>query len=69
MSQLNLIIGPTQPQEFDAEKEKEEARERKKYLLKTLEDKFKVGSSYFYRFLSLLEENYKFYMYVTVDYY
>ncbi|XP_043974274.1 vacuolar protein sorting-associated protein 13D isoform X2 [Gambusia affinis] len=53
MSQLNLIIGPTQPQEFDVEKENEEARERKKHLLKTLEDKFKSeceqrGESYWY---------------------
>ncbi|XP_014854531.1 PREDICTED: vacuolar protein sorting-associated protein 13D isoform X2 [Poecilia mexicana] len=53
MSQLNLIIGPTQPQEFDAEKENEEVRERKKYLLRTIEDKFKSeceqrGESYWY---------------------
>ncbi|XP_054629816.1 intermembrane lipid transfer protein VPS13D isoform X1 [Dunckerocampus dactyliophorus] len=53
MSQLNLIIGPAQLQEYDDEKEKEEQRERKKYLLKTLEDKFKSeceqrGESYWY---------------------
>lgn len=43
MSQLSLIIGPTQLQEYDGEKEKEEERWRKKRLLKALEDKFKVG--------------------------
>ncbi|XP_017292232.1 vacuolar protein sorting-associated protein 13D isoform X2 [Kryptolebias marmoratus] len=53
MSQLNLIIGPTQPQEYDAEKEREEEKERKKLLLKALEDKFKSeceqrGESYWY---------------------
>uniref|UniRef100_A0A3Q2EIY1 Vacuolar protein sorting 13 homolog D n=1 Tax=Cyprinodon variegatus TaxID=28743 RepID=A0A3Q2EIY1_CYPVA len=51
MSQLNLIIGPAQPQEFDVEKENDEARERKKYLLKALEDKFRCeqrGESYWY---------------------
>ncbi|XP_077570887.1 intermembrane lipid transfer protein VPS13D isoform X2 [Stigmatopora nigra] len=53
MSQLHLIIGPAIPQEYDDEKEKEEQRERKKYLLKTLEDKFKSeceqkGESYWY---------------------
>lgn len=42
MSQLNLIIGPARPQEFDEEKEKEAERERKKQLLKALEDKWKV---------------------------
>ncbi|XP_026189006.1 vacuolar protein sorting-associated protein 13D isoform X2 [Mastacembelus armatus] len=41
MSQLNLIIGPAQLQEYDGEKEREEERERKKRLLKALEDKFK----------------------------
>lgn len=45
MSQLNLIIGPTQLQEYDGETEREEERERKKRLLKALEDKFKVGAS------------------------
>ena len=45
MSQLNLIIGPAQLQEYDDEKEREEERERKKRLLKALEDKFKVGGS------------------------
>ncbi|XP_077474724.1 intermembrane lipid transfer protein VPS13D isoform X1 [Stigmatopora argus] len=53
MSQLHLIIGPAIPQEYDDEKEKEEQRERKKCLLKTLEDKFKSeceqkGESYWY---------------------
>lgn len=43
MSQLNLIIGPARPEEFDEEKEKEEELERKKQLLKALEDKWKVG--------------------------
>lgn len=45
MSQLNLIIGPAQLQDYDGEKEKEEERERKKRLLKALEDKFKVGEA------------------------
>ena len=45
MSQLNLIIGPAQLQEYDGEKEKEEERERKTRLLKALEDRFKVGGS------------------------
>lgn len=45
MSQLNLIIGPTQLQEYDIEKEREEERQRKKRLLKALEDKFIVGGS------------------------
>ncbi|KAM6982880.1 intermembrane lipid transfer protein VPS13D isoform 1-T1 [Tautogolabrus adspersus] len=53
MSQLNLIIGPAQLQEYDGEKEKEEENERKKRLLKALEDKFKSecdqrGESYWY---------------------
>lgn len=43
MSQLNLIIGSARPQEFDEEKEKEAEHERKKQLLKALEDKWKVG--------------------------
>lgn len=46
MSQLNLIIGPAQLQEYDGEKEKEEERQRKKRLLKALEDKFKVEQHY-----------------------
>uniref|UniRef100_A0A671WLN2 Vacuolar protein sorting 13 homolog D n=1 Tax=Sparus aurata TaxID=8175 RepID=A0A671WLN2_SPAAU len=45
MSQLTLIIGPAQLQEYDGEKEREEERERKQRLLKALEDKFKVGGS------------------------
>uniref|UniRef100_A0A3B3DNX5 Vacuolar protein sorting 13 homolog D n=1 Tax=Oryzias melastigma TaxID=30732 RepID=A0A3B3DNX5_ORYME len=53
MSQLNLIIGPTPPQEYDEEKEREDENERKKRLLKALEDKFKCeceqrGESYWY---------------------
>ncbi|XP_008302450.1 vacuolar protein sorting-associated protein 13D isoform X1 [Stegastes partitus] len=53
MSQLNLIIGPAQLQEYDREKEREEERERKQRLLKVLEDKFKSeceqrGESYWY---------------------
>ncbi|KAG5282212.1 hypothetical protein AALO_G00053510 [Alosa alosa] len=53
MSQLNLIIGPARPQEFDEEEEKEAERERKKQLLKALEDKWKSeceqkGESYWY---------------------
>ena len=48
MSQLNLIIGPIQLQEYDGEKEREEERERKTRLLKALEDKFKVGGSTLY---------------------
>ncbi|XP_076596695.1 intermembrane lipid transfer protein VPS13D isoform X1 [Chaetodon auriga] len=53
MSQLNLIIGPTQLQEYDVEKEREEERQRKKRLLKALEDKFiseceQRGESYWY---------------------
>ncbi|XP_029689291.1 vacuolar protein sorting-associated protein 13D isoform X3 [Takifugu rubripes] len=53
MSQLNLVIGPAQLQEFDDEKEKEEERQRKQRLLKAYEDKFKSeggqrGESYWY---------------------
>nr|XP_046254049.1 vacuolar protein sorting-associated protein 13D isoform X1 [Scatophagus argus]XP_046254050.1 vacuolar protein sorting-associated protein 13D isoform X1 [Scatophagus argus]XP_046254051.1 vacuolar protein sorting-associated protein 13D isoform X1 [Scatophagus argus] len=53
MSQLNLIIGLAQLQEYDGEKEREEERQRKKHLLKALEDKFKSeceqrGESYWY---------------------
>lgn len=43
MSQLNLIIGPAQLQEYDDEKEKEEERQRKQRLLKAYEDKFKAS--------------------------
>ncbi|KAM9751025.1 intermembrane lipid transfer protein VPS13D isoform 4-T4 [Menidia menidia] len=53
MSQLNLIVGPAQLQEYDGEKEKEEEMERKRLLLKALEDKFRSeceqrGESYWY---------------------
>ncbi|KAM3617296.1 uncharacterized protein V6R79_004435 [Siganus canaliculatus] len=53
MSQLNLIIGPAQLQEYDDDMEKEEERNHKKRLLKALEDKFKSeceqrGESYWY---------------------
>ncbi|TRY87039.1 hypothetical protein DNTS_009138 [Danionella cerebrum] len=53
MSQLNLIIGPAPPQEYDEEQEREAEREQKKYLLKALEDKWKSeceqrGESYWY---------------------
>ncbi|XP_069382319.1 intermembrane lipid transfer protein VPS13D isoform X3 [Paralichthys olivaceus] len=53
MSQLNLIIGPVQLQEYDAERERQEERERKKRLFRALEDKFKSecerrGESYWY---------------------
>jgi len=43
ISQLNLIIGPARPQEYDEERECQEEKERKKQLLKALEDKWKVG--------------------------
>lgn len=43
MSQLNLIIGPAQLQDYDDEKEKEEERRRKQRLLKAFEDKFKAS--------------------------
>lgn len=42
MSQLNLIIGPAHPQEYDEEREREAEREQKKQLLKALEDRWKV---------------------------
>lgn len=42
MSQLNLVIGHAKLEDYDEDKEKEEEGKRKKYLLKTLEDKFKV---------------------------
>ncbi|XP_026776549.2 intermembrane lipid transfer protein VPS13D isoform X3 [Pangasianodon hypophthalmus] len=53
MSQLNLIIGPARPQEYDEAREREAEREQKKRLLKTLEDKWKSereqkGESYWY---------------------
>ncbi|XP_014195954.1 vacuolar protein sorting-associated protein 13D isoform X2 [Haplochromis burtoni] len=53
MSQLNLIVGPAQLQEYDRERDIDEERERKKRLLKALEDKFKneceqTGESYWY---------------------
>ncbi|TSM04819.1 Vacuolar protein sorting-associated protein 13D [Bagarius yarrelli] len=53
MSQLNLIIGPARPQEYDEEQEKQAEREQKKWLLKALEDKWKSereqkGESYWY---------------------
>uniref|UniRef100_A0A8C1KFS4 Vacuolar protein sorting 13 homolog D n=1 Tax=Cyprinus carpio TaxID=7962 RepID=A0A8C1KFS4_CYPCA len=51
MSQLNLIIGPALPQEYDDVREREAEREQKKQLLKALEDKWKVqqkGESYWY---------------------
>ncbi|KAM6977932.1 LOW QUALITY PROTEIN: intermembrane lipid transfer protein VPS13D [Aplochiton taeniatus] len=53
MSQLNLIIGPARPQEYEEEAEREEERERKKRLLKALEDKWRSeceqrGESYWY---------------------
>ncbi|XP_060794237.1 intermembrane lipid transfer protein VPS13D isoform X2 [Neoarius graeffei] len=53
MSQLNLIIGPARPQEYDEEQEREAEREQKKRLLKALEDKWKSereqkGESYWY---------------------
>lgn len=47
MSQLNLIVGPAQLQEYDGERDKDEERERKKRLLKALEDKFKVDQECF----------------------
>lgn len=43
MSELSLIIGPAQLQEYDEEREREEERRRKKHLLKAFEDRFKVG--------------------------
>lgn len=45
MSQLNLIIGPAQLQEYDDAKEKEEERQRKQRLLKAFEDKFKASGT------------------------
>ncbi|XP_016135660.1 vacuolar protein sorting-associated protein 13D-like [Sinocyclocheilus grahami] len=53
MSQLNLIIGPAPPQEYDEVREREAEREQKKQLLKALEDKWKSeceqkGESYWY---------------------
>lgn len=46
MSQLSLIIGPTQQQEYDREKERQEQKKRKEVFLKALEDKFKVGTMF-----------------------
>lgn len=53
MSQLNLIIGPSPLQEYDAQAEAEEERERKRRLLHALEEKFRSeceqrGESYWY---------------------
>ncbi|XP_035236927.1 vacuolar protein sorting-associated protein 13D isoform X1 [Anguilla anguilla] len=53
MSQLNLIIGPAQPQDADEQQERERERERKRQLLQALEDKWKSeceqkGESYWY---------------------
>ncbi|XP_033825826.1 intermembrane lipid transfer protein VPS13D isoform X2 [Periophthalmus magnuspinnatus] len=53
MSQLNLIIGPSPLQEYDAQAEAEEEAERKRRLLHALEDKFRSeceqrGESYWY---------------------
>lgn len=45
MSQLNLIIGPALPQEYDEVQEREAEREQKKQLLKALEDKWKVHAA------------------------
>lgn len=42
MSQLNLIVGPAPPQEYDEVREREAEKEQKKQLLKALEDKWKV---------------------------
>ncbi|KAJ8370962.1 hypothetical protein SKAU_G00109900 [Synaphobranchus kaupii] len=41
MSQLNLIIGPAQPQDVDEQQEREQERERKRQLLQALEDTWK----------------------------
>ncbi|XP_068181546.1 intermembrane lipid transfer protein VPS13D isoform X3 [Antennarius striatus] len=53
MSQLNLIIGPAHLQEYDGDTEREEERQRKRRLLKALEERFKSeceqrGESYWY---------------------
>ncbi|XP_029973693.1 vacuolar protein sorting-associated protein 13D, partial [Salarias fasciatus] len=53
MSQLNLIIGPVQLLEYDGDEEREEERQRKKLLLRALEDRFRSeceqrGESYWY---------------------
>ncbi|CAL8369136.1 unnamed protein product [Lota lota] len=53
ISQLNLVIGPARPQEFDEQREREEEKERKKLLLKALEDKWRSeceqrGESYWH---------------------
>ncbi|XP_068605139.1 intermembrane lipid transfer protein VPS13D [Brachionichthys hirsutus] len=62
MSQLNLIIGPAQLQEYDDEKEREEERRRKRRLLRALEDRFKSeceqrGESYWYSVVTRIVEN------------
>ncbi|XP_018606143.2 vacuolar protein sorting-associated protein 13D isoform X2 [Scleropages formosus] len=53
MSQLNLIIGPAHPQDFNEQEEREAEQERKRQLLLALEDKWKnereqKGESYWY---------------------
>nr|XP_023697192.1 vacuolar protein sorting-associated protein 13D isoform X3 [Paramormyrops kingsleyae] len=53
MSQLNLIIGPANLQDFDEQQERDSEQERKKQLLQALEDKWKnereqKGESYWY---------------------
>ncbi|KAJ8257579.1 hypothetical protein GJAV_G00187290 [Gymnothorax javanicus] len=53
MSQLNLIIGPAQPQDVNEREEQERERQRKRQLLQALEDKWKSeceqkGQSYWY---------------------
>lgn len=55
MSQLNLIIGPAQLQDYDEEKEKEEERRRKKLFLKAFEDKFRVNEKFFLNNLFLFQ--------------
>ncbi|KTF87777.1 hypothetical protein cypCar_00034814, partial [Cyprinus carpio] len=62
MSQLNLIIGPAPPQEYDEVREREAEREQKKQLLKALEDKWKSeceqkGESYWYSVVTRIVEN------------
>lgn len=54
MSQLNLIIGHAKLQDYVEDKEKEEERQRKKHLLKTLEDKFKVYREHYWFFLFVI---------------
>uniref|UniRef100_A0A8C2JST0 Vacuolar protein sorting 13 homolog D n=1 Tax=Cyprinus carpio TaxID=7962 RepID=A0A8C2JST0_CYPCA len=62
MSQLNLIIGPAPPQEYDEVREREAEREQKKQLLRALEDKWKSeceqkGESYWYSVVTRIVEN------------